>query len=69
MDINKVLQKLITEEISKSEISSMISNKIDSSISYKEFEKKVKEIATSVISDLFKILWQRDSLWKNTVKR
>lgn len=63
------LYQIVNEEMSKSEISSLINNKIDSNMSSKDFEKKVKEIASSVISELFKILWQRESFWKNSIKR
>lgn len=63
------LYQIINEEMSKSEISSLISSKIDSNLSSKEFEKKVKEITASVMSELFKLLWQRESFWKNSVKR
>lgn len=63
------LYQIINEEMSKSEISSLINNKIDSNMSSKEFEKKVREITSNVVSELFKILWQRESFWKNSVKR
>jgi hypothetical protein len=62
------LSNIIREEMSKSEIASLISSKIDSNMSSKDFEKKVKEISSAVIADLFKILWQRDSFWKNSIK-
>lgn len=65
---NKLYQ-IINEEMSKSEISSLISSKIDSNLSSKDFEKRVKEITASVMSELFKLLWQRESFWKNSVKR
>ena len=38
------------------------------SIPRERFEKKVKEISASVLDELFKILWQRNSFWKNSVK-
>lgn len=69
MVLNEEIYKIINEEMSKNEISSLISNKIDSNMSSKEFEKKVREITSSVVSELFKILWQRDSLWKNSIKK
>lgn len=65
---NKLYQ-IINEEMTKSEISSLISSKIDSNLSSKDFEKRVKEITASVMSELFKLLWQRESFWKNSVKR
>lgn len=68
MKSNKDIYSLINEEMSKSEITSLIQNKIDSNMSSKDFEKKVKEISASVLDELFKILWQRNSFWKNGVK-
>lgn len=61
--------KIINEEMSKSEITSLIQSKIDSNISSRDFEKKVKEITSSVINELFKTLWQRNSFWKDSIKR
>lgn len=69
MEINENLVKLITEELTKSDVSSMISNSIDSKLSSRDFEKKVKEIASDVLNELFKILWQRNSFWKDSIKR
>lgn len=68
MKSKKRVYDIINEEISKSEILSLINNKIDSNMSSKDFEKKVKEISASVINELFKILWQKNSFWKNGVK-
>ena len=68
MKSNKDINRLINEEMSRSEISSLIQNKIDSNMSSKDFEKKIKEISASVLDELFKILWQRNSFWKNSVK-
>ena len=62
------IKRIIKEELSKSEINTLIANKIDSNMSSKNFEKKVKEITSSVINELFKILWQRNSFWKDSVK-
>ena len=67
MKSNKNIYRIINEEMTKSEITSLINSKIDSNMSSKDFEKKVKEITS--ISELFKILWQRDSFWKGNIKR
>jgi dephospho-CoA kinase len=63
------LIQIINEEMSKSEITSLIASKLDANLSSKDFEKKVKEITSSVIGELFKILWQRNTFWKDTIKR
>ncbi len=66
---NKRLQQIIFEELSKSDVNSMIGNKISSALSSREFKQKVKELSADVVSELFKILWQRDNFWKTTVSR
>jgi len=68
MKSNKDVYKLVNEEMSRSEVTSLINSKINSNMSSKDFEKKVKEISASVLNELFKLLWQRNSFWKNSVK-
>jgi hypothetical protein len=46
----------------------MISSKLDSQLNSREFKKAVKALAADVVSEVFKILWQRESFWKTTVK-
>ena len=61
------LYKIINEELSKSDVSSMIISKFEDKLSSREFKKKVKEIAADVVNEIFKILWQRNSCWKSAV--
>ena len=63
----QILRSIIEEELTKSEISSLIANKINDNLSSAAFKKKVKELASDVVSELFKILWQRNSFWKSSV--
>ena len=63
----QILRSIIEEELTKSEVSSLIANKIDDNLSSAAFKKKVKELASDVVSELFKILWQRNSFWKTSV--
>ena len=65
----KRLQQIINEELSKSDVNSMISSKLNSTLSSREFKQKVKELSSEVVSELFKILWQRNNFWKNSVSR
>ena len=70
MDRNeKTLQRIISEELSKSEVNSMISSKINSTLSSREFKQKVKELSSDVVNELFKLLWQRNNIWKSSVSR
>lgn len=61
------LKDMLVEELSKTEVGNMISTKIDSSYNSREFKKAVKELAGDVVNELFKILWQRNSFWKQSV--
>ena len=61
------LNRIIKEEITKVEVNSIVSNKIDSELRSNDFKKKVKEITAAVISDVFKVLWQRNNVWKGNV--
>lgn len=64
MTINEnVIKDIIEEELTRSDVNSIISDKISS----QEFKKKVKELASEVVNELFKILWQRNTLWKSSV--
>lgn len=67
--LNENLVRMIEEEMSKSEITSLINSKIDANLSSRDFEKKVRELAASILSEFFKTLWQRDSMWKSSIKK
>ena len=70
MDRNeKTLQRIISEELTKSDVNSMISSKINSTLSSREFKQKVKELSADVVNELFKLLWQRNNIWKSSVSR
>ena len=47
----------------------MIQSKLKEKMGSKEFEKKVKELSAAVLSEFFKILYQRDSFWKQNVAK
>lgn len=58
------LRSLLTEELTKGEISALIASKLDDNLNSRDFKKHVKEIAADVVNEIFKILWQRNSFWK-----
>ena len=63
------LRKLIIEELSKSEVQSMIRNEILSKLDSQELKKKVKEISAEVVSNLFKTLWQQNNMWRRACQQ
>ena len=50
--------RLISEEIQKSDIIDVIKKD-------KDFEKKVKEICSEVIKEMFRVLWIHNSIFKS----
>ena len=63
------IREIINEEINKTEVESIVSNRISSAYNSRDFKKAVKEITADVIEDLFKTLWNRSSMWKGGVTR
>lgn len=49
---------LISEELKKSDV-------IEIAKKDKDFEKRIKEITSEVVTDLFRVLWQHNSIFKN----
>ena len=65
MDSAKKKNHKINEELTKSDVSSIMSSEYKSA----DFKKAVKEISAEVIEDLFRTLWNRSSTWKGGVTR
>ena len=66
---DKRIREVINEELSKTEVESIVSNRLSSAYDSKDFKKAVKEVTAQVIEDLFKTLWNRSSTWKGGVTR
>lgn len=63
------ISQIINEEISKTEVESIVSNRLSSAYDSRDFKKAVREISAEVIEDLFKTLWNRSSTWKGGITR
>lgn len=55
----------IDEDLTKSDVSAEINNKINSS----SFKNLIKSICADVLSDMYKTMWQKKSFWKGDVTR
>ena len=53
--------ELVTENLEKSDLQKYIKND-------KDFEKRVKQIAADVVTELFRVLWQHNAIFKNLSK-
>ena len=66
---DKRIKEIINEEINKTEVESIVSNRISSVYDSNEFKKAVRKVAADVIEDLYKTLWNRSSSWKGGINR
>ena len=55
------MSNLLNEELDKDDVVDMFKKN-------REFEKRVKEISAGVISELFRILWQRHAFYDDIKK-
>ena len=53
---------MITEEMKKSDVMDIIKND-------KDFEKRVKKITADVVTELFRVLWQHNDIFKGLANR
>ena len=63
------IRDIINEEISKTEVESIVSNRLSSAYNSRDFKRAVKEVTAEVIEDLFRTLWNRSSAWKGGITR
>ena len=63
------LDKIISEEISKTDVERTVANRLSSSYDSKEFEKAVRKIVVDAIEDLYRTLFNRSSSWKGGVTK
>lgn len=61
MDSNEKIAQLITEELKKSDVLDIVKKD-------KDFEKRVKDIVRDTVTDLFRVLYQHNSIFKNLSK-
>src|SRR5574344_1592962 len=59
------VKSMIGNKLSKSDIESIVRRQIASMYSTSEFKKEVKKLAADVVSEVYKILWQRNNFWKS----
>lgn len=65
--IESKIRKFIHEELTKQDVNSMISDKLNSYIKKYEVEKKVKEIVSDVMENFFKMMYNKRGFWKNSL--
>lgn len=63
------IKEIVNEELTKANVESMINSKISSTMDSRDFKKAVKELATDVVNNVFRALWQKNNFWRNDAER
>lgn len=60
--------KKIVEDMTRSEVRSIINSRMEDYIKEKEFEKRVSEIASDAFERFFKMMYNRRNFWKGEIR-
>ena len=63
------LKNIIKEELNRSDVKSMINNRLSEYLKEKEFEDKIRDIVSDVFENYFKYMYTKRIMWKNDIKR
>lgn len=63
------VRKALKEELSKSDVRSMISSELNDFLKKQELKRQMKNIAADVVEEFLDNLWKRKSFWKGTINR
>jgi translation elongation factor EF-Tu-like GTPase len=67
-EIEKIVQKEVREFLSSTDAHKKVIAIIKNELKGKDIDDKMVEVATKVISELFKTLWTRKSFWEGSLK-
>lgn len=60
--------RIVNEELTCSDVRSMIDSKMDGYIKEKNFEKRVREITSDAMEKFFRMMYNKRNFWKSEVK-
>ena len=63
------IDKIISEEISKTDVERTVSSKLASSYDSREFKRAVREVVADALEDLYRTLYNRSSSWRGGVAK
>jgi hypothetical protein len=63
------INKIISEEISKTDVDRAVSSKLASSYDSREFKRAVREVVADALEDLYRTLYNRSSSWRGGVAK
>ena len=65
--LDEAIRAFVCEELSRSDVRSIVDSEFRQLLNNKEFKRKVKEITTDVLEELYRTLYQSKSMWKSSV--
>lgn len=63
------LKRMVQEELSRSDVRSMINDRIAEYLKEREFEEKIKSIISDTFENYFKYMYTKRGMWKNELKK
>ena len=63
------LKRIVQEELSRSDVRSMINDRITEYLKEREFEEKIKGIISDTFENYFKYMYTKRGMWKNELKK
>lgn len=68
MDKKKYIKNIIKEELTKTQVNSMISDKMSGYVRKNELEGKIKEVVADVMAKFFRSMYNKKNMWQGDVK-
>ena len=62
------MYRRLNEEMTKSEVRSMIDSKFSDLLKEKEFERRVKEVTADAVERFFRMMYNKRGFWKSEWK-
>lgn len=67
-DVERIVKKEIKEFMDSSNAHRIVIKMIQDELGTKKIDDKIVDLATKVVVELFKTLWQRKSFWEGPLK-
>lgn len=67
-DVERIARKEIKDFMESSNAHKIVVKMIQDELGTKKIDDKIVDLATKVVVELFKTLWQRKSFWEGSIK-
>lgn len=67
MNHNRI-KEIIKEELTKSQVNSMISDKMSSYVKKSDLDKRIKEVVADVMAKFYRAMYNKRGVWQSDIK-